>query len=156
MVEVGQAAPKFTLPDQDNKPRSLDEFLGKKKVVLAFYYADFTGVCTKEMCTFRDDLQQLEELDAHVIGISADLPFSHKAFAEKNALTIPLLSDWNREVIKLYDVYYEERGGFKMMPKRSVFIIDKGGVIRYKWVADVPATEPNYEEVKAELRKLKS
>lgn len=156
MVEVGEPAPKFTLPDQDNHPRILDEFLGKKNVVLAFYFADFSGVCTKEMCAFRDGLSQLESFDANMIGISADLHWSHKAFAEKNNLKLPLLSDWNRDVIRRYDVYHEEIFGLKMMPRRSVFIIDKNGIIRYKWVSNVPKDEPNYDEVADQLRKLKS
>lgn len=151
---MGEPAPKFTLPDQDNKPRSLDEFLGQKNVVLAFYFADFSSVCTKEMCTFRDDLSKLENLNAHVIGISADLHFSHKAFAEKNGLKMPLLSDWNREVIKMYDVYHEEISGLKMMPRRSIFIIGKNRVIRYKWVSNVPKDEPDYAAVAEELKKL--
>lgn len=154
MVEVGQPAPKFTLPDQDNKPRNLDEFLGQKHIVLAFYHADFSSVCTREMCTLRDDLSRLEEYGAHVIGISADLHFSHKAFAEMNGLKMPLLSDWNREVIKMYDVYHEEIAGLKMMPRRSIFIIDKKGIIRYKWVSNVPKDEPNYGEVAEQLKKI--
>ncbi len=154
MVEVGEAAPNFTLPDAERQPRSLKEFVAKGPVVLAFYFADFTGVCTKEMCFFSDGVKKFEDLKAQVVGISADSPFSHKAFAEKHNIKVPLLSDWNREVIKSYGVYHEEIAGLRMMPKRSVFVVDTKGMVRYKWVTEKPSVEPNYEEISTALKSL--
>ena len=98
-IKVGDKAPDFTLPDTDKKQRSLKEFLGKK-VVLAFFVGAFTSTCTKEMCEFRDSMARLTDLKAQVIGISVNDPFSNKAFAEKNRLPFPVLSDYKREVIK--------------------------------------------------------
>ena len=100
-IKVGDKAPDFTLPDVDMKPRSLHEFLGKK-VVLAFFVGAFTSTCTMEMCAFRDSMARLTDLHAQVIGISVNDPFSNKGFAEKNFLPYPILSDYNREVIKQY------------------------------------------------------
>jgi peroxiredoxin len=87
----------------EKKPRSLHEFLGKK-VVLAFFVGAFTSTCTKEVCEFRDSMARLFDLNAQVIGVSVNDPFSNKAFAEKNRLPFPVLSDYNREVIKTYGV----------------------------------------------------
>ncbi len=155
MPEVGERAPDFTLPDQDLKPRSLSEFRGKK-VVLAFYPGAFTSVCTKEMCSLRDSMSRFNELDAVVLGISVNDPFTQKAFAEANNLNFTLLSDYNREVIRKYGVYHEDFIGLKgyTAAKRAVFILDRDGVIRYKWVSDDPTKEPDYDEIIRELSKI--
>ena len=143
------------LPDTDRKSRKLSEFRGKK-LVLAFFPGAFTSVCTKEMCTFRDSITRLNELKAQVVGISVNDPFSNKGFSEKNLLTFPLLSDYNREVIRLYGIELKDFAGLKgySVAKRSVFILDKNGVVRYRWVSEDPGIEPNYEEVKKVLEKI--
>jgi len=153
-VQVGQAAPAFTLKDTDLKDRSLSEFTGKK-VILAFYPAAFTGVCTKEMCTLRDSLGQLNSANAQVLGISTDTPFANKAFAKENGIAFPLLSDANRDAIKAYDVLFPDLAGVKglTVAKRAVFVIDGGGTVRYTWVAPEPKVEPNYAEVLAAAAK---
>ena len=139
----------------DMKPRSLSEFLGGN-VVLAFYPGAFTSMCKKEMCTLRDALSNLEALDAQVVGVSVNDPFSNKAFHEMNMLNFPLLCDYNREVVKMYDTFHEDFAGLKgyTAAKRSVFILDREGVIRYRWVSENPGVEPDYAEVEAELGKL--
>lgn len=154
-VAVGKEAPYFMLHDTDRKSRKLSEFRGKK-LVLAFFPGAFTSVCTKEMCTFRDSITRLNELKAQVVGISVNDPFSNKGFAEKNLLTFPLLSDYNREVIRLYGIELKDFAGLKgySVAKRSVFILDKNGVVRYRWVSEDPGIEPNYEEVKKVLEKI--
>ena len=98
-IRVGDKAPDFTLPDTHLKLRSLKDFLGRK-IVLAFFVSAFTRVCTKEMCAFRDSIIRLTNLGAQVIGISVNDPFSNKAFAQKNRLAFPVLSDYNREIIR--------------------------------------------------------
>jgi peroxiredoxin len=130
-VKVGDKAPDFTLVDTDKKPRSLQEFLGKK-TVLVFYPGAFTGVCTKEMCSFRDALTRFNELNAQVVGISVDSPFANKAFAEHNKLMFPLLCDYNRAAIKAYDIVHDGFGGLNgyVAAKRSVFILDGSGSLR--------------------------
>jgi len=129
--------------------RSLKDF-GGKKTVLAFIPGAFTGVCTKEMCTFRDSIQMLP---GNVVGVSVNDPFTNKAFADMNKLQFPLLSDYNREVIKKYGIFHDDFAGLKgyTAAKRSVFVIDESGVVRYKWVSDDPGKEPNYKEVEDAL-----
>lgn len=153
-MNVGDRAPDFTLPDTELKPISLEDFRGRK-IVLAFFVSAFTSVCTKEMCAFRDSMARLINLKAQVIGISVNDPFSNKAFAEKNKLAFPVLSDYKREVIKAYGVEMSDFAGLKgyTTAKRAIFIIDQNGVIRYVWIAENPDTKPNYPEIEAELEK---
>jgi peroxiredoxin len=149
MVKVGEKAPGFELYDTNRKPRALKEFLGKK-TVLAFYPGAFTGVCTKEMCAFRDSLARFNDVEAQVVGISVDSPFSNKAFAEKHNLQFPLLSDFSRKVSMHYcGGLVENLGGVQgyEASKRSIFILDKQGTVRHAWISDDPGVEPNYDEI---------
>lgn len=127
-----------------------------KRTILAFFPGAFTGVCTREMCTFRDSMQALQGLEAQVVGISVNDPFTNKGFAEVNNLQFPLLSDYTRETIKKYDVVQVDFGGLKgyNTAKRSVFALDKNGVVRYKWVSDDPGKEPDYEEIKRQVARI--
>jgi len=154
-INVGEKAPDFTLPDTDRKSRRLSEFRGKK-LVLAFFPGAFTSVCTKEMCTFRDTMARLSELKAQVVGVSVNDPWSNKGFAERNLLAFPLLSDINREVIRLYGIELTDFAGLKgySVAKRSVFILDKEGVVRYRWVSEDPGIEPNYKEIQETLNQI--
>jgi len=155
-VDVGGKAPDFKLYDTDKKERSLSEFKGKN-VVLAFYPGAFTGVCTKEMCNFRDSLSKFNSMNAQVLGISVDSPFSNKAFGEQNKVNFPLLSDYDRQTVKSYGIPLDNFAGMPgyVASKRSVFVVDKSGVVRYKWVSDNPGVEPNYEEVVKAVESLK-
>jgi peroxiredoxin len=155
-IKVGDKAPDFILSGIDLKPRKLSDFL-KQTVVLAFFPGAFTSVCTKEMCTFRDSLAKLNSLKAQVVAISVNDPFSNKAFAEKNMLTFPLLCDYNRKVVKLYGVELQDFAGLEgyIAAKRSVFIIDKQGMIRYAWISDNPGVEPNYQEIERSLEQIR-
>ena len=154
-ADVGQKAPQFTMVDTDLKSRGLAEFAGKN-VVLAFYPAAFTGVCQKEMCTFRDALNDFASASTAILGVSVDSPFANKEFSAKNGLNFPVLSDITRDTIRQYDVVFNDLAGIKgfTVAKRAVFVIDKQGVIRYRWVAPEPKVEPNYDEVKAAVKKL--
>ncbi len=154
-LRVGDKAPDFTLHDTEKKQRTLKEFLGKK-TVLAFYPGAFTGVCDREMCAFRDSLAALGALNAQVVGVSVDPPFVNRAFAEKNRLGFPLLSDFTREVSKKYAGVYESFGGLKGYDaaKRAVFALDKDGTVKYAWISEEPGKEPPYDEVKAALGKF--
>jgi len=155
MINIGEKAPDFTLHDTDKKLRKLSEFLGKK-TVLAFFPGAFTSVCTKEMCVFRDSMARLNEVKAQVVGISVNDPYSNRGFAEQNMLNFPLLSDYNREVVKLYDIELKDFAGLKgyTAAKRSVFILDKNGVVRYKWVSEDPGVEPDYKEIEKALDQM--
>jgi len=147
-LSVGSTAPQFTLVDTARTPRSLSEFAGKK-VVLVFYPGAFTGVCEKEVCAFRDALAQFNTVDAQVLGVSVDSPFANKAFADKNQVTYPLLSDVNREVSKAYAGVYESFAGVPGYDasKRAVYVIDAAGKVTYAWITDAPGVEPPYDEV---------
>ena len=155
MIEVGNKAPDFTLANQDREKVTLSDYRGET-VVLAFYPGAFTGGCTQEMCTIRDEIAELENLSAKIFGVSVNDPFSNKAFHEENVLNFPLLCDYNREVVKMYDVYHEDFAGLTgyTVAKRSVFIVDSMGVVRYKWVTENPGVMPPYEEIKQQLALL--
>ena len=143
------------MPDTDKNPRRLKEFL-EKKIVLAYFVGAFTSTCTKEMCEFRDSMARFIDLKAQVIGISVNDPFSNKSFSEKNRLQFPILSDYKREVIKTYELELPNFAGLDgyIVAKRSVFVIDSKGVVRYIWVSDNPAVEPNYQEIQNALEQI--
>ena len=153
-VEVGAKAPDFTLPNQDREPVTLSEQLKSGPVVLAFFPAAFSSVCQKEMCTFRDSLADLSKVSARVFGISVDTFFAQKAFADAQKLNFPLLSDFNKDVIRKYDVVNPDMIGLKDISKRAVFVIDKSGVVRHREVLDDARNEPNYDKVKQTLAAL--
>ncbi len=153
--QVGEKATDFTLPDINMKPRSLKEFAGQK-VVIAFFVGAFTSVCTKEMCAFRDSMARLIDLKAQVVGISVNDPFSNKEFAEKNRLSFPILSDVNRQVIRMYNLEMPDFAGLKgySVAKRSIFVLDRNGVVRYTWITEDPSVEPNYDKVEQILSEI--
>jgi glutaredoxin-dependent peroxiredoxin len=153
-VDVGAKAPDFTLPNQDREPVTLSSQLKNGPVVLAFFPAAFSGVCQQEMCTFRDSMAELNKSSAQVLGVSVDTFFALKAWGDEHKLNFPLLSDFNKEVIRQYGVVNPDMIGLKDIAKRSVFVIDKGGVVRHKEVLDDARNEPNYDKVKQTLASL--
>ena len=146
-------APDFTLTNQDREAVTLSKLQGRP-VVLAFFPAAFSGVCTKELCTFRDSMAQLGKANAQVFGISVDTFFSLKAFHDQQHFTFPLLSDFNKTVIRDYGVFNEDMIGMKGIAKRAVFVLDKDGVVRYREVLEDARNEPNYDAVFASLASL--
>ena len=152
-ADVGSKAPDFTLPNQDRQPVTLREETANAPVVLAFFPAAFSSVCTKELCTFRDQLGPMNHLaKARVLGISVDTPFALKAFANAERLQFPLLSDFNKETIRAYDVVNPDMIGLKNIAKRAVFVIDKSGVVRYREVLEDARNEPDYAKLNEALR----
>jgi peroxiredoxin len=145
-AETGSIAPDFTLPNQDREAVTLSKQRGRP-TVLAFFPAAFSSVCQKELCTFRDALTQLNKVNAQVYGISVDTFFSLKAFADQQHLTFPLLSDFNKQVIRDYGVFNEDMIGLKGIAKRAVFVLDKNGVVRYREVLEDARNEPDYQKV---------
>ena len=152
-ADVGSKAPDFTLMNQDREPVSLSAERGHP-VVLAFFPAAFSGVCTKELCTFRDSLSRLNQAKAQVFGVSVDTFFALKAFHTDQKLTFPLLSDFNKQTIRDYGVFNEDMIGLKGIAKRAVFVIDKDGKVRYQQVLDDARNEPDYEAVFKTLASL--
>ena len=153
-VDVGAKAPDFTLPNQDRVQVTLSEQLQKGPVVLAFFPAAFSGTCTSEMCAFRDRAAELNKVDATVLGVSVDTFFALKAWADAQKLAFPLLSDFNKDVIRSYAVVNPDMIGLKDIAKRAVFVIDRSGVVRHREVLDDARNEPDYARVTQALAAL--
>lgn len=145
-VDVGSKAPDFTLTNQERQPVTLSQQRGKP-VVLAFFPAAFSGVCQKELCTFRDSMARLNQAQAQVYGISVDTFFALKAFHDQQHLSFPLLSDFNKTAIRDYGVFNEDMIGLKGIAKRAVLVLDKDGVVRHKEILEDARNEPNYDQV---------
>lgn len=147
---MGDRIPEAVLVGPDRQPVPITSLLGQP-LVLAFFPAAFTPTCTREMCTFRDDLPRFENLGARVVGISLDLPFSLKAFADQLRLSFPLLSDYGRQAVRAFGVEDTRpfAGLFPGLARRAVFVVDAEGRVVYRWVSEDPKVEPPYAEVQA-------
>lgn len=153
-ITVGEKAPDFTLVDTEKKMHRLSDYRGKN-VVLLFFPAAFTGVCTKEMCQTRDELFFYNGIDAVVFGVSVDLPFALGKFKELNQINFPLLSDFNKEAISSFGIMYGTWVlGLKGVAKRSAFVVDKTGVVRFAQVLEEAGDFPDLEGVKKCLTEL--
>ena len=152
-ANVGDSAPGFSLKNTDLQDVSLADYAGKN-VVLLFVPLAFTGVCTQELCDISAGINAYDDLGAQVLGISVDSPFSLKAWAEKEGITIPLLSDFNKEVSAAYSAQFEDLMGLKGIAKRSAFVVDGAGTIRYASVSDDPKILPDFAAIKACLQLL--
>ena len=153
-VEVGSAAPDFTLVNQDREPVTLSQEVKKGNVVLAFFPGAFSGTCTKEMCSLRDTLSRFKSLNAGVLGISTDTFFALKAWDDQQRPGFPLLSDYNKEVITAYGVVNPDMIGLKNIAKRAVFVVDRDRVVRYREVLDDARNEPDYPKLTEALATL--
>jgi glutaredoxin-dependent peroxiredoxin len=156
VLRIGQKVPDFALPDTEKKVRPLGEFTGRGPVILAFFPFAFSGVCDKEMCTFRDGFGELQRANAQLVGLSVDSTYSLKAFAQTYNLQFPLLSDFNKKVTKLYGVLQDPwvAMGYRGVAKRATFVVDRKGALRHRWVTDAPSEEPPYAEVVKAAQKL--
>jgi peroxiredoxin len=139
VIEVGESAPDFSLRDQDGERVSLADFRGRK-VVLVFYPADFSPVCTDQLSVYQEVLPEVHERGAELIGVSVDSSWAHKAFQERLGIDIPLLADFHPkgEVTRAYGAYVEDRGH----PNRSLVLIDEDGIVRWVHVSPSPAKFP--------------
>lgn len=156
-LSVGTIAPDFTLKSKSTGALAdftLSSHFGSKATVLLFFPLAFTGVCTQEFCDLSSGLSAYEALDAQVIGISVDSPFTQEVWAKQNQITIPLVSDLNKEVTKAYDVLFPGLAGIGDTAARAAFVIDKAGVIRYAEQTPTPKDLPNFEAIKATLAGL--
>ena len=154
MSNLNETAPDFNLKNTEKNDIALSSYKGKT-VVLAFYPGAFTGVCDTEMCTLRDSMNSFNDLNATVLGISVDSPWANAEFAKKYEINFNLLSDYNRNVSKAYDMIFNGLGGLEgyECSNRGVIIIDGEGLMQYRWVAENPGVEPNYSEI---IEKVKS
>ena len=145
-LQVGDQAPDFKLKNTELKEVSLSDFKGKK-VVLHFFPLAFTGVCTTQLCTMRDNFGYYDGLNAQVLGVSVDSPFTLAKFKEDQAYQFPLLSDFNKEVAAAYGALYEDFLGLKGIAKRSAFVIDEEGKVIYAEVLEDAGNLPDFAAI---------
>ena len=150
----GSKAPDFTLMNQDRQAVTLSTALANGPVVLAFFPAAFSSVCQQELCTFRDSMADLSAVKAQVMGVSTDTFFTLKAWGDQQRFGFPLLSDYNKEVIRQYGVVNPDMIGLKEIAKRAVFVIDPAGIVRHQEVLEDARNEPDYGKVRAALAAL--
>jgi glutaredoxin-dependent peroxiredoxin len=153
-LQIGDKAPDFTLINTEKKPISLADYKGKNVLILFFPMA-FTSVCTAELCQTRDDIAYYTGLNAEVLGISVDSPFTLGKFKEDQKLPFHLLSDFNKTASKAYDSFYEHWIlGLDGVSKRSAFVIDGEGQIVYAEVLESAGDTPSFEAIKAALASI--
>lgn len=154
-LKPGDKAPDFTLYNTEKQEVSLSDFKGKP-VVLLFFPQAFTGTCTKELCGVRDDLYDFRNLDAEVLAISIDSVYTLAKWKELEGFNFQMLSDFNKEISRKYESIYEEWGlGMKGVAKRSVFIIDSEGIVRYSEILEKAGDMPRMEAIRETLDALK-
>ena len=147
-------APDFTLQNTDGEEVSLSDFNGEKNVVLLFFPLAFTGTCTEELCTTRDNMKLYNSLNAEVIAISVDSFFTLNEFKKGQNLNFTLLSDFNREAANKYDVLYDDFFGMKGVAKRAAFVIDKEGIIQHQEVLEDAGNLPDFKKIQATLTNI--
>jgi peroxiredoxin len=148
-LTIGQAAPAFKLFNSEKEEVSLSSFLGKK-VIIHFFPQAFTGICTTQLCTMRDNLNYYTDLNAVVLGISVDSVFTLEKFKEEQNYNFSLLSDFNKEVSKAYDAIYDSWIlNMNGVAKRAAFVIDSNGLVQYAEVLESAGDLPNFEAIKA-------
>ena len=150
MVSEGDSAPVFTatVGTSDHEPFDLTDHLDDGSVVLAFFPGAFTPPCSNEMVALQEHLSDFEDANATLLGLSADSPFSQGAFREEHGIEFDLVSDMAGDAIRAYDLEMDiEELGLHGIANRAVFVIDDDGTVTYRWVADDPTNEPDYEEV---------
>ncbi len=154
-IEVGKVAPEFSLFDTNKSKVSLADFK-RKNVLLLFFPQAFTGVCTKELCAVRDDMSRYNDAHAQVIGISVDSVFTLKKFKEDQQYNFILLSDFNKEVSAAYGSLYQDWIlEMKGVSKRSAFVIDREGIVRYAQVLEIAGDIPDFEAINQILTGLR-
>lgn len=155
MLQAGQKAPEFTLFNSEKKEVSLQDFNGRNVVILFFPMA-FTSVCTAELCEMRDNISTYAALNADILGISVDSPFTLAKFKEQENLPFDLLSDFNKETSVAYDTLYET---FVMnmhgVSKRSAFVIDRNGIVQYAEVLENAGEVPSFTAIQETLTSIK-
>jgi peroxiredoxin len=150
MPETGSTAPTFTatVGTSDHDPFDLDDHLGDGPVVLAFFPGAFTPPCTNEMVALQDHLAAFRDAGATVFGVSADSPFTQGAFRDEYGIEFTLLSDMAREAIRAYDLEIDiPELGLHGIANRAVYVLDDAGTVTYRWEADDPTNEPDYDEL---------
>ncbi len=153
-IKKGDIAPDFTLKNTDGNDVSLSDFKGKKNVVVLFFPLAYTGVCTDELCSVRDDMSSYNDLNAEVLAISVDSFFTLNEFKKAQNYNFTLLSDFNKETATAYDAIYDEFFGMKGVAKRSAFVVDKEGVVQFAQVNESAKDLPDFKAIQETLKSL--
>ena len=146
-LNVGDPAPEFSLPGTGDKTYALSDYRGRK-VVLAFYPGDFTAVCTKQFCSYRDQSEKLDGLGAEVLGISPQSVDSHERFVEEKRLNVPLLADEDKQVARAYGVLAGP------MVRRAIFVVDEEGIVRHRKVTLAGLTYESADDLERAVASL--
>lgn len=154
-LSVGDQAPDFSLPFEPSPERvTLSSFKGERNVVVLFFPLAFSSVCTDEVCRMAEDYARWTALDAEVLAISVDSPFVAQKFARETGAAFPVLSDFNREAVRAWDVMYEDYFGLRGVAKRAAFVVDRQGVVRYAWVTEDSGELPDFEAIRSAVNAL--
>lgn len=153
-VSVGAEAPDFSLHSTNDDVITLSNYRDQSNVLLLFFPLAFSPVCHQELCSVRDSHSRYEDLDAQILGVSGDSVFTLKAWTEAEAFPFPLLSDFNHEVAPQYDSLFDELAWMKSVPKRSAFVIDKQGIVRYAEIGATPKDLPDFDAIQGVLAEL--
>lgn len=155
-LEPGTPAPDFSLTlTPGEAPLRLADYRGHKTVVLLFFPLAFSSVCTNELCFMAERYEDWTDLDAEILGISVDSAFVNQRFTRETGAPFPILSDFNREAVAAYGVRNDDFFGMRGVADRSVFVIDRDGIIRYAWTTDDPEVLPPFDAVKAAVEKAR-
>lgn len=154
MLPPGSPAPDPVLAIRPREWVSIHQLRDGKPAVLLFFPLAFSSTCTEEICSVADNFAPYDELGVSVFGISIDSPYVNNAFARETGATFPILSDFNKEATRAYDVYRDDLGGLKGVSERAVFIIDREGTIAWTWMGEHPGVLPPFQEIEREARRL--
>ena len=154
-ITIGSKAPDFSLVSDNKEMVNLSDYKGRNVVVL-FFPLSFTGVCTKELCTMRDNIANYSNMNAEIVAISVDSLFVLEQYKKAQNLNFPLLSDFNKTASRAYDSLYDEFPAFGMqgVSKRSAFVVDKEGIVKYQEICASPGDLPNFEAIKVTLSEI--
>jgi len=147
-LNVGDIAPDFELPETMEETWKLSDHIGKKNILILFFPLAYSSTCHDELCSFRDGFHEFQGLEADIVAISVDSPFVLNQWKKELNLPFTLLSDFNKNVCKMYGAMHKSLGPLEGVAKRSAFVIDKEGKIKYIWISEDPGKLPDITEIK--------
>ncbi|MGH7500976.1 MAG: redoxin domain-containing protein [Longimicrobiales bacterium] len=155
MLQQGQPAPDARIAIRPREWKGIHELRDGRPAVLLFFPLAFSSTCREEMCTMAEDHSRYRKLGVDVYGISIDSPYVNARFAEETGATFPILSDFNKEATRAYDVYREDLGGLLGVSERAVFVIDAGGTIAWTWQGEHPGVMPPFDQIEAAVHRVR-
>ncbi len=155
MIKVGERAPDAQVFVKPNEPKNLSELRGDGPAVLMFFPMAFSSTCTDEMRAISDGFSEWQDLGASVIGLSVDSPYTNVAFADSMKAAFPIVSDFNLEATRAYDVERADLGGLKSVSERAAIVVDSEGTVQYTWMGAHPGVFPPLDEIRNAVKDLK-